>query len=428
MSPNNRKILSGLFLVLMLASPKKIFAAAAQGTFWHYQCIDTVKYSRDTARAWSGKEAQLSALINAQMGQIANTGANCVAIDTPYDPEFTTFLSKWVLAARANGLMVWFRGNLSGWEGWFNYPRLSSGSQHNEEVYRFIAQNPSLFKDGDMFTPAPEPENGILGSPFAGPQAAENLRQFMVSSYRNCQTAFKAINKNVGCGFYSTNGDVAKQILNQRTVQGIGGLVAVDHYVKTAEQLESDLQNLRDEFGTNVFLGEFGAPIPDLQGNLTEAGQAMVVGQMLNAAYRKKSFITGINYWTLSGGSTALVNDDGSARQAYDVVRDYYDPGKITGTVYDDAGDRLVNAAVSDEGTNATATDKYGNFSLLVPAENSIALKVSLTGFVPATGALTVGPGGVGRLDFTLSPAHPSIFYRLKNFFRNIYRKFFYRS
>ena len=151
----------------------------------------------------------------------------------------------------------------------------------------------------------------------------------MVSSYSNCQQAFAAIKKNVGCGFYSTNGDVAKDILNKQTVQNIGDLVVVDHYVKTAAQLGSDLQNLHNEFGTNVFLGEFGAPIPDIHGNLTESQQAELIGQMFSQLYQENNFITGVNYWVLAFGSTSLLNQDGSPREVYQIVKNYYDPGKL---------------------------------------------------------------------------------------------------
>jgi len=88
---------------------------------WDIKSIDTMKYSRDSAQV-ALHDPKFNEVIDAHVKRIADTGANYVAIDTPYDAEFNPVLKQWVAAARKYHLHVWFRGNFSGWEGWFDYP------------------------------------------------------------------------------------------------------------------------------------------------------------------------------------------------------------------------------------------------------------------------------------------------------------------
>src|SRR3989339_521194 len=104
--------------------------------FWRIQAVDTMKYSRDMARA-KLNDSKFDITIDQQIHAIADTGANYVAIATPYDEEFVPILRRWVASARRYGLSVWFRGNFSGWEGWFEYPRINQ-IQHLRATRAFI--------------------------------------------------------------------------------------------------------------------------------------------------------------------------------------------------------------------------------------------------------------------------------------------------
>src|SRR3989344_1555536 len=106
------------------------------GYWWPLQSVDTVKYSRDLARLKSNDET-FKRVIDSQVVNIARTGATHVAIGTPYDPEFVPFLKEWVKVARKHKLKVWFRGNFSGWEGWFNYPKIGR-TEHLKMLSDFI--------------------------------------------------------------------------------------------------------------------------------------------------------------------------------------------------------------------------------------------------------------------------------------------------
>ena len=124
--------LVSLFLIT-LVNPRNVFA---QTKYWEIQSIDTMKYSRDMARERSG-DVVFDRIIESVLEKIKSTGATHVAIGTPYDEEFIPFLRKWVLTARRVGLNIWFRGNFSGWEGWFDYPRISK-EEHLEKIEEFI--------------------------------------------------------------------------------------------------------------------------------------------------------------------------------------------------------------------------------------------------------------------------------------------------
>jgi hypothetical protein len=114
------------------------------GQLWHFQCIDTMKYSRDAAREYLGDTARAQALVASQVQEIKSLGATCVSVATPYDEEFYPYLKIWADAVHKSGLTVWFRGNFSGWEGWFSYPLLKSADEHHAKLTAFITKHLDL--------------------------------------------------------------------------------------------------------------------------------------------------------------------------------------------------------------------------------------------------------------------------------------------
>ena len=87
-----------------------------------------MKTSRDNAHRWKD-DPKLYEYIDKELSAIVEMGANCVALDTPYNDEFLPYLKQWVTAARKKKLMIWYRGNFSEWEGWFNYKRGMSADE-----------------------------------------------------------------------------------------------------------------------------------------------------------------------------------------------------------------------------------------------------------------------------------------------------------
>lgn len=318
-----------------------------------------MKYSRDLARE-KLNDKSFDKIIQDQVSQIAGTGATHIAIATPYDEEFFPFLTRWVMIARKHNLKVWFRGNWSGWEKWFGYPRISR-EEHLKKTEGFILKHRELFEDGDAFSSCPECENG-------GPGDARHTgdvdghRKFLISEYQATQSAFRAIGKTVRSNLFSMNGDVARLIMDQETTRAMGGVVTIDHYVKTPEQLVKDIESISKTSGGRIILGEFGAPIPDIHGEMTEQEQAKWIGKILELLSQADN-IEGINYWLAVGGSTEIWTNKNQTREAVTLIKSYFKPTIVYGFVQNELGYPIANASLKHTETQ-TLTDENGRYIL----------------------------------------------------------------
>jgi hypothetical protein len=286
---------------------------------WQIRSIDTMKNSRDLARL-KLDDRGYDREIDSQISKIALTGANYVAIGTPYDEEFIPYLRRWVQAARRHGLNVWFRGNFAGWEGWFDYPKIDKPT-HTQKTKQFIENNPYLFENGDIFTSCPECENGLKLQ--HDPKSISEHRTFLIEQYNVSKQAFESIGKNVKTGYFSMNGDLARAVMDQETTRAVGGVVVVDHYVKSPKQLANDIQDFANRSKAKVMLGEFGAPIPDIHGKMTENEQNEWISEALMQIADIPDLI-GLNYWVNTGGTTALWTETGREKPVVKTLRDYY--------------------------------------------------------------------------------------------------------
>lgn len=288
--------------------------------YWQFRSIDTVKYSRDLSREKLADES-FDLTINTQVGDIAKTGASHIAISTPYDDEFNPMLKRWVQAARKYKLKVWFRGNFSGWEKWFGYDKIDRNT-HLKKTEDFILKNPYFFENGDIFTPCPECENGGSGDP-RQTGGVEDYRKFLIDEYQISQKSFKKIGKDLNSGFYSMNYDVATLVMDKDTTKSLGGIVVIDHYVGKPEKLISDINKIAVASGGKVVLGEFGVPIPDINGRMNEEQQSDWISSVLENLKNNPNVI-GINYWVSVGGSTQLWNKNGNPRKAVKTITSFY--------------------------------------------------------------------------------------------------------
>jgi hypothetical protein len=344
-------LVSLLFVILyylvnipILYSSSEIEYATETEKPWPITCVDTMKTSRDNARRWAALP-NLQSLIDGEMQAIVEMQANCVAIGTPYDEEFLPYLKLWVQSAREHQLKVWFRGNFSQWENWFEY----SGDMSIEQLFssgtRFVENNPDLFLDGDIFTLAPEAENG---GPFDQVELDEHesYRQFLINKYNWCTAEFLKINKEVTCNWLSMNGGLAMRMYDQETIDAIGGVVTIDHYIKTPEEMGEFIRYFADNFQARVVVGEFGAPIPQINGDMDEEQQAEFVEKLLREIYMNRADIDGINYWILFDGSTHLLNPDYSPRESAMVIKKYMQPATINILVSDTEGNPIPKTSV----------------------------------------------------------------------------------
>lgn len=326
---------------------------------WQFQSIDTMKYSRDLARE-KLTDKNFDSVIDEQIQLIAESGATHVAIGTPYDQEFIPFLQRWVKAARKYDLNVWFRGNFSGWEEWFGYKKIDRKT-HLAMTKTFITDNKNLFEDGDIFSPCPECENGGPGDPRSTHDVTGH-RNFLIQEHKVATESFRKIHKDVNTSFNSMNGDVARLVMDKETTKALGGVVVIDHYVKNPEDLASDVQQIVKESGGQVVLGEFGAPIPDIHGQMSQDDQ----NTWLVTALQKLSFLPGfmgMNYWTSVGSSTQLWNEDLQPTKAARTLQDFYKGHIIQGVVLDGAGKPIKSVKVIAAG-RTVLTDDSGAFSL----------------------------------------------------------------
>lgn len=344
----NKKVtgtIISLSLVALLLAVKiagQLPQAQPDVALWQVQSIDTMKYSRDTARG-KAEDPAFDLVIFETMREIAGTGATHVAIGTPYDEEFVPYMTRWVDAARQNGLKVWFRGNFSGWEGWFGYRRIGR-DEHRQLLRAFLEKNPQLFKDGDIFSPCPECENGGPGDPRMN-NDAEGHRLFLIDETRIANEIFRKHGLQVASNYHSMNGDVARLIMDKKTTKALGGLVVVDHYVGTPEQLAEDVREYAANSGGKVVLGEFGAPIPDIHGELSEEEQALWIGRAMYELAPIRE-LAGLNYWVGRGGSTRLWEDNGRQRRAVATLSGYYKPVPVRIQIENPLGMKLPATAV----------------------------------------------------------------------------------
>ncbi len=345
-------------------------------SLWEFQSVDTMKYSRDLARERL-RDPDFDRTIEAQIKAIAATGATHVGIATPYDEEFLPFLRRWESAARRHGLNVWYRGNWSGWEGWFEYPEFDSFDTHIQKTRDFIIKHPDLFRDGDAFTGCPECENGGPGDPRRIGNTKE-YRRFLIREYEESQAAFRKIGKRVTINYFSMNGDVARLVMDQETTRALGGIVTIDHYVETPEQLAQDVEEIAEKSGGRVVLGEFGAPIPDIHGSMNEKEQAEWVGNALRLLADSDS-LAGASYWLSVGGSTAIMTADGKPRLAVESLTRYFKPRVLYGTVHDERGHPLPGAQVRVVTKKASARAD-GYFELAFVGDEARAI-VSASGY-----------------------------------------------
>jgi len=396
-------------LVLFFTSSRKneITEELNEITWWEVQSIDTVKYSRDLARE-KLNDPSFTKVAEKQVKAIAKTGATHISIGTPYDDEFIPFLKLWVNTARKYGLNVWFRGNFSGWEGWFGYPSISK-EEHIQKTERFIILNSDIFDDGDVFTSCTECENGQLGDPRYG-VSVEVYRNFLIDEYRIVKDAFTSIGKSVDSNYYSMNGDVARHVMDKETTETLNGIVVVDHYVGSVEQLSEDITALAKSSGGNVVLGEFGAPIPNIHGSMSEEQQAEWIRQALFELSKVENLI-GVNYWTSYGGSTQLWDSSGT-RKAVSEVSNYYSPEVITTSVVNELGKPIRSAEII-AGIKIERVNKNGEINILiVPSIQFIEVKAE--GYEDRT--LSVEEL-INLTDIVLKKERESILFKLQKLF-----------
>ncbi len=375
---------------------------------WEICSIDTMKLSRDKARQ-ELNHPEFDTTIAQQMKLIKQTGANYVSVGTPYDKEFLPYLRRWVKAAREQDLNVYFRGNWSEWEGWFEYPKNLSPEQHIAKTVKFIEENAELFQSGDIFDPCPECENA---GHWPQPAKDQEFREFVIKQQNATKAAFKQINIPVDVR-QSIIGGRAKEVLDSESLKQLGNRVQIDHYVPNPKGM-SEYLDYFESAQTKTLVSEFGAPIPDMNGSMTEKQQADFIRSVLETMYRHNGSVDGLNYWVLSHGTTELVDESGKPRLAYEVIKEYFTPQIVSGRIVDELDKPISGVKVKTSDGNQVLTDENGFYSLKFPIRE-MDLIIESDKFATQSAHIAKGDlGSTTRQNFTLKPTDPSLLYRLQ--------------
>ncbi len=401
-----------LFINAKIHSSEIVFYPKPKPLSWDFQSIDTMKYSRDMARE-KLKDPSFDSIIEQQIKNIADTGATHVGIATPYDKEFFPILERWVNAARKNQLKVWFRGNWAGWEGWFEYPKINR-EEHLAKTEEFILSNQEIFQDGDVFTACPECENGGDGDPRATGDV-KGFRNFLINQNKVSQESFGKIGKNVTVNYFSMNGDVAQLIMDKETTKKLDGIVTVDHYVKEPVDLVNDLGRYAKNSGGRIILGEFGAPIEDIHGKMSEQEQALWIKEVLERAEIDEN-IEGVSYWLNVGGGTEIWSSGGKPRLAVSIIKNFFSSPIIFGRIVDEFGEPLGEVEVI-AGDKTSFSREDGYFEIKSGAKSRKNLAFSANGYVQKQ--LVVEDFDLQQ-DITLEKEDQGILYKIKLFFHEL--------
>ncbi|MEK7576506.1 MAG: carboxypeptidase-like regulatory domain-containing protein [Patescibacteria group bacterium] len=399
-----------LLFVILQTDKKTTIYSNSRVHFWRTTSIDTSKYSRDLARE-KLNDSSFDTIIEEQVRNIAETGATHVSINTPYDEEFVPYLTRWVEAARRHNINVWFRGNWSGWEEWFDYQRIFR-DEHISKTEKFILAHRDLFKDGDIFTPCPECENGGPGDPRHNNDVVGH-REFLIKEYSMTKSTFEVIGKSVRSNYNSMNADVARVVMDPLTTSALGGVVAVDHYVESPIEFARDVAEIATSSKGDIVVGEFGAPIPDIHGSMSAATQAAWIESAL-FELTKMPHVVGVNYWTAVGGSTEIWNSKMIARLAVDVLKNFYKPLKVNGFVKDELDRPIANAKISTKLREIRA-DQYGYFELPYYPKGDLTIEVEASGH-SSTNSLISKPNQ--QFEIILVKTNKSMFDRFFDFIR----------
>ena len=263
--------------------------------------------------------------VNTMVSRIKEMGFEYVAISTPYDtPNAMSGPAQakmWCDAIRAQGMKVWHRHSWASDQGWYGVPKDVSNDRIID-TKNWILANPTLFKNGDIFTPKPEPQNmGIVGINGDGNRFADKtafnkwLRDMTVA----CKEAFTTLSLSVEVGFWGFDGFITcgynnpdwelKAYLNNRlleseTVIAMGNTICADHYPPTGKPMSDFLRVFKQTWpGVKLFIGEYGT---------TQGGDKVTQLNGVLNDLKADLIVTGLNYWESGpdGQDVALLNPD----------------------------------------------------------------------------------------------------------------------
>jgi hypothetical protein len=300
------------------------------GKSWEIQSVSSMKETKDRIcnmpdhgyiERWVDKAKEL--------------GVTHVAVETPYDNpacgDAVSYTKTWVDVIRSRGLKVWHRHMFLAFEGIYDTPKNNS-TDYLAKTRDYIKAHRDFFAEGDIFTPAPEPQNGGIGNMTYCAQGVcqfrdiKHFNQWLRDAIDVSNQAFSEIGLGgkVKTGYYGFDGFIAwgsnnpdwNGILEDTTVQKMGN-ITIDHYPELIGQtMKQGLDELQSRYpGVPIIIGEWGS-----------AGSGDVERQVIDSMGAcNRPGVVGFNYWHMGmGGNEALINNDFSSRPQFDEVQSFF--------------------------------------------------------------------------------------------------------
>lgn len=297
---------------------------------WDIQSVSSMKETKDRI---CGKPDR--AYIEKWVDKAKELGVTHIAVETPYDSptcgEVISYTNTWIDVIRSRGLKVWHRHMFLAFEGIYDTPKNSS-VDYLSKIRGYINDNRHMFREGDIFTPAPEPQNGGIGN-FT--HCEQNICMFKNIAHFNqwlrdaidvSNNAFQDIGLGgqIKTGLYGFDGFIAwgsmnpdwNGILEDETIRKMGN-IAIDHYPElVGDTMENALNELQARYpGVPIIISEWGST-----GSQDLTGQ---VRRSMGAA--KRPGVVGFNYWHMGmGGNEALINSDFTNRSQFEEVKAFF--------------------------------------------------------------------------------------------------------
>lgn len=301
---------------------------------WTIRSVDVMKYSKDVVC-----NPPSDTFIATQVQKAKELGANYIAISTPYNNpscgDSLALTKKWVAAIRAQGLSVWHRHMGLSFEGLYGIPK-KYNDDYLQLISNYIIENKDLFKDGDIFTPTPEPDTaGIGGVTYCDKVCAFKDNAEFNQWIRNAQLVSKLSFAQIGLpnlkiGYYGTSGFIVvgennpdwfgKSFLEPATVTAMDNVIAMDSYPESyGGNMKTVLDKAHEIWPNATFMiGEWGT----ISASNETIANEQIMSTMSSA---KRSYVSGFNYWTMGpSGQEGLLNTDGSIKSTFTNVQSFY--------------------------------------------------------------------------------------------------------
>ncbi|MGI5841255.1 MAG: PA14 domain-containing protein [Patescibacteria group bacterium] len=300
------------------------------GKTWDIQSVSSMKESKDRICHMPDRQ-----YIERWVDKAKELGVTHIAVETPYDSpacgDVIPYTNTWIEVIRSRGLKVWHRHMFLAFEGIYDTPK-NANLDYLKYISDYIKNNRHMFREGDIFTPAPEPQNGGIGN-FT--HCSQGICMFRDIAHFNkwlrdavdvSESALSEIGLGgkLKVGLYGFDGFIAwgsmnpdwNGILEDETIRKMGN-IAIDHYPElVGDTMENALNELQARYpGVPIIISEWGS-----------AGSNSVedqVNKTMSAA--KRQGVVGFNYWHMGmGGNEALINSDFTNRSQFDEVQSFF--------------------------------------------------------------------------------------------------------